>query len=300
MDVLERCYDWFAAQPLATQRFASVLLIAAVTAALLRVLKAVLNHMEKKGLDSSAKPLLYSLFSYALYVAALLAMLNAVGVNTAGIVTMVGAASLAVGLAVKDLLSNIAAGLLLLFLKPFKARDYIECGGVKGRIEGVGLFNTTLRTVDGLYVSAPNSRLWGEPIVNYSRNDLRRLEITTGIDYASSVDKAIAILQEMVAEEPLFLSDPEPQFFVAGLGESSVNVAFRAWIRTDAYWNARWKYTALVKERFEAAGIGIPFPQRTVHFAPAPSAEPPKDATIYAQKVSGGTSSEEGQSNFDR
>ena len=298
MDLLERCIDWFAAQPIGTQRFASVLLIAAITAGLLRVLKAVLNHMEKKGLDSSAKPLLYSLFSYALYIAALLAMLNAIGVNTAGIVTMVGAASLAVGLAVKDLLSNIAAGLLLLFLKPFKADDYIECGGVKGRIEGVGLFNTTLKTVDGLYVSAPNSRLWGDPIVNYSRNGLRRLEIETGIDYASSVDKAVAILQEMVAAEPLFLSDPAPQFFVSSLGESAVNVAFRAWIRTDAYWNARWKYTALVKERFQAAGIGIPFPQRTVHFAPGRPEGNPADPAVYARKAPGGTSSEEGQANF--
>ena len=298
MDTFERLSDWFYVQPLAMQRFFSVLLIAAITAGLLRVLKAVLNHMVKKGLDSSAKPLLYSLFSYTLYIVALLAILNVAGVNTAGIVTMVGAASLAVGLAIKDLLSNIACGLLLLFLKPFRAKDYIECGSVKGLITGVGLFNTTLKTVDGLYVSAPNSKLWGEPIVNYSRNDLRRLEIVTGIDYDSSVDKAVAILQELVRDEPLFLSDPAPQFFVSGLEESAVNVAFRAWIRTDAYWNARWKYTALVKERFQAAGIGIPFPQRTVHLAHETVAVPPADAAVYARKAPGGTTSEEGQSNF--
>ena len=175
MHYLSRFSDWFYGQPLAMQRFFSVLLIILVTLALLQLLKLALNHMVKKGLDSSAKPLLYSLFSYTLYIVALLAILNVAGVNTAGIVTMVGAASLAVGLAIKDLLSNIACGLLLLFLKPFRAKDYIECGSVKGLITGVGLFNTTLKTVDGLYVSAPNSKLWGEPIVNYSRNDLRRL-----------------------------------------------------------------------------------------------------------------------------
>ena len=298
MHYLSRFSDWFAEQPLAMQRFFSVLLIVLVTLALLQLLKLALNHMVKKGLDSSAKPLLYSLFSYTLYIVALLAILNTAGVNTAGIVTMVGAASLAVGLAIKDLLSNIACGLLLLFLKPFRAKDYIECGSVKGLITGVGLFNTTLKTVDGLYVSAPNSKLWGEPIVNYSRNDLRRLEIVTGIDYDSSVDKAVAILQELVRDEPLFLSDPAPQFFVSGLEESAVNVAFRAWIRTDAYWNARWKYTALVKERFQAAGIGIPFPQRTVHLAHETVAVPPADAAVYARKAPGGTTSEEGQSNF--
>ena len=298
MHYLSRFSDWFYGQPLAMQRFFSVLLIILVTLALLQLLKLALNHMVKKGLDSSAKPLLYSLFSYTLYIVALLAILNTAGVNTAGIVTMVGAASLAVGLAIKDLLSNIACGLLLLFLKPFRAKDYIECGSVKGLITGVGLFNTTLKTVDGLYVSAPNSKLWGEPIVNYSRNDLRRLEIVTGIDYDSSVDKAVAILQELVRDEPLFLSDPAPQFFVSGLEESAVNVAFRAWIRTDAYWNARWKYTALVKERFQAAGIGIPFPQRTVHLAHETVAVPPADAAVYARKAPGGTTSEEGQSNF--
>ena len=298
MSHFSRISDWFYGQPLAMQRFFSVLLIVLVTLALLQLLKLALNHMVKKGLDSSAKPLLYSLFSYTLYIVALLAILNTAGVNTAGIVTMVGAASLAVGLAIKDLLSNIACGLLLLFLKPFRAKDYIECGSVKGLITGVGLFNTTLKTVDGLYVSAPNSKLWGEPIVNYSRNDLRRLEIVTGIDYDSSVDKAVAILQELVRDEPLFLSDPAPQFFVSGLEESAVNVAFRAWIRTDAYWNARWKYTALVKERFQAAGIGIPFPQRTVHLAHETVAVPPADAAVYARKAPGGTTSEEGQSNF--
>ena len=298
MHYLSRFSDWFYGQPLAMQRFFSVLLIVLVTLALLQLLKLALNHMVKKGLDSSAKPLLYSLFSYTLYIVALLAILNTAGVNTAGIVTMVGAASLAVGLAIKDLLSNIACGLLLLFLKPFRAKDCIECGNVKGLITGVGLFNTTLKTVDGLYVSAPNSKLWGEPIVNYSRNDLRRLEIVTGIDYDSSVDKAVAILQELVRDEPLFLSDPAPQFFVSGLEESAVNVAFRAWIRTDAYWNARWKYTALVKERFQAAGIGIPFPQRTVHLAHETVAVPPADAAVYARKAPGATTSEEGQTNF--
>ncbi|MCR5378687.1 MAG: mechanosensitive ion channel [Fibrobacter sp.] len=299
MQHLNIFFDWLAAQHAVVQRLFAIFAIIAITFGLLRLLKFTLNHVVKKGMDESAKPLVYSLFSYALYVVALLAILKALNVNTAGIVTMVGAASLAVGLAIKDMLSNIAAGILLLLLKPFKAKDYIECGKIKGIILGVGLFNTTLKTIDGLFVSAPNSKLWDEPIVNFSRNHLRRLEITTGIDYADSADKAIAILQDLVKGDPLFFKEPEPQFFVSSLQDSSVNVTFRAWIKTNDYWDAKWKYTALVKERFTAAGIGIPFPQRTVHIVHETIKGAPSDTANYTREASGmSTPSEQGQPNF--
>ena len=232
------------------QRLLLALVILVVAKLLLIVLKQIVNHAENRGFDKTAKPLVYSLFSYCIYIITLLLILHVLGVNTAGIVALVGAASLAVGLALKDTLSNIASGLLLLFLRPFKAGDYIECGNIKGNIIGVGLFNTTFKTVDGLFVSAPNSALWGQPIVNFSKNPLRRLEITVGIDYGDSTEKALDIMRDIVAEEPLFLRSPEPQFFVAGLEDSSVNVTFRAWARTQDYFNLRWKYTAEIHKRF--------------------------------------------------
>ena len=247
------------------QRLVLALVVLALAKLLLFLLKHILAKAVVRGMDASAKPLVYSLFSYAIYVVTLLLVLHIAGVNTAGLVALVGAASLAVGLALKDALANIASGLLLMFLRPFKAGDYIECGQVKGRIKGIGLFNTTLVSLDGLYISAPNSSLWGSPIVNFSKNATRRLEISVGIDYGDSTDAALGILRDLVENEPRFLKEPAPQFFVAALSDSAVNVSFRAWARNSDYFDLLWTYTDEVKRRFDAAGITIPFPQRTVH-----------------------------------
>ena len=247
------------------QRLVLALVVLALAKLLLFLLKHILAKAVVRGMDASAKPLVYSLFSYAIYVVTLLLVLHIAGVNTAGLVALVGAASLAVGLALKDALANIASGLLLMFLRPFKAGDYIECGQVKGRIKGIGLFNTTLVSLDGLYISAPNSSLWGSPIVNFSKNATRRLEISVGIGYGDSTDAALGILRDLVENEPRFLKEPAPQFFVAALSDSAVNVSFRAWARNSDYFDLLWTYTDEVKRLFDAAGITIPFPQRTVH-----------------------------------
>ena len=247
------------------QRLVLALIVLGLAKLLLILLKHILAKAVVRGMDSSAKPLVYSLFSYAIYVVTLLLVLHIAGVNTAGLVALVGAASLAVGLALKDALANIASGLLLMFLRPFKAGDYIECGQVKGRIKGIGLFNTTLVSLDGLYISAPNSSLWGNPIINFSKNATRRLEISVGIGYNDSTDTALGILRDLVENEPRFLKEPAPQFFVAALSDSAVNVSFRAWARNSDYFDLLWTYTDEVKRRFDAAGITIPFPQRTVH-----------------------------------
>lgn len=236
---------------------------------LFRIVIALFNRFlaraEAKGLDKAAVPLISSLVKYALYIIAFVIVLNILGVNTTGIVAAIGAASLAIGLALKDTLSNIASGLLLLFLRPFKAGDYIECGSIKGKISGIGLFNTTFQSLDGLFVSAPNSALWGAPIVNFSKNPTRRIEITVGISYSSSINRAIEVLRELVDNEPKFLKNPEPQYYVANLSESSVDITFRVWVNNDDYFATRQQYVGFVKERFDAAGIEIPFPQCVVH-----------------------------------
>lgn len=247
------------------QRLILALLVLGMAKILLILLRRIIAKAEMRGMDSSAKPLVYSLFSYAIYVITVLLVLHIAGVNTAGLVAMVGAASLAIGLALKDTLSNIASGLLLLFLRPFKAGDYIECGNIKGKIVGIGLFNTTLDTVEGMFVSAPNSSLWGQPIVNFSKNTNRRLQITVGISYGDSMEKALNILRDLVEKEPLFLKKPAPQFFVSELADSSVDIAFRVWVKNCNYYDLLWKYNEAVKRSFDEAGITIPFPQRTVH-----------------------------------
>ena len=241
----------------------AIVLIAIVI--VLAIIKLILNFAIKKGADESVKPLLYSLFSYAIYIVGLLMILHILGVNTAGIVTVIGAASLAIGLALKDTLGNIASGILLLFLHPFRASDYIECGSLKGKIVGVGLFNTILISLDGLYVFAPNSMLWGAPIINYSRNPKRRLDLTFGIDYADSAEKAMAEMKQLVESDAEVLKDPAPSFFVSSLDDSAVCVNMRVWVKTAKYWDMRCKYMKTVKERFDEVGISIPFPQRVVH-----------------------------------
>jgi Small-conductance mechanosensitive channel len=154
---------------------------------------------------------------------------------------------------------------LLLFLKPFRASDYIECGSLKGKIVGVGLFNTILISLDGLFVSAPNSMFWGAPIVNFSRNPVRRLDLAFGIDYADSAEKAMAEMKMLVEADNDVLKKPEPSFYVSSLDDSAVCVNMRVWVKTAKYWDMRCKYMKAVKERFDEAGISIPFPQRVVH-----------------------------------
>lgn len=222
------------------------------------LLRRLLNHAQTKGMDTSAKPLVESLVNYGLNILVLLLSLHILGINTAGIVAMVGAASLAIGLALKDMLANIASGLLLLTLRPFKAGDYIECGNIKGKILGIGFFNTILETLDGIYVSAPNGSLWGAPILNYSRNIKRRLDINVGIDYTASINDAISILKTLVAEEPRFLKDPEASIIVTELADNSVNICLRAWAKTENYVVLKSEFTARIKEQFEIAKISIP------------------------------------------
>jgi len=229
------------------------------------IVHRMLNHAQEKGLDASARPLVESLIRYSLGLLVLLICLNILGVNTASIVAMIGAASLAIGLALKDMLTNIASGLLLLFLHPFKAGDYIECGSIKGKIAGIGLFNTIFETVDGLYVSAPNGSLWGAPITNFSRNEKRRLDITVGIGYSSDTDKAMDILRNLIRNDHRFLKDCSYDVFVSELADSSVNINMRAWVNTADFFGLKVEYTARIKEEFDRAGIEIPFPQRVVH-----------------------------------
>lgn len=265
MEKLDAFFPWLFSQHMIVQRIVCIIIVLFTAIFFISLFRKFLVRAEKRGLDPSARPLLNSLVSYAVYILTLLIVLHILGVNTTGLVAMIGAASLAIGLALKDTLSNIASGILLLFLRPFKAGDYIECGVIKGRIIGINLFNTMLETTDGLAVSAPNRSLWGDPIINYSKNPIRRLEVTVGIDYGDSLDNALSVLRQLVASEPLFLDIPAPQFFVSELADSSVNVTFRAWVRTVNYWDLLWKYNELVKKRFDAAGITIPFPQRVLH-----------------------------------
>lgn len=215
-------------------------------------------------LDVTLAPVLCSVASMVVYAVGAVVVLELLGVNANSLVALIGAAGLAVGLALKDTLSNIAAGVMLLILRPFRAGDVIACAGRVGTVEAVTLFTVVLRTGDGLFVSLPNSSVWGAEIVNYTRNGRRRLTLTVGIGYGDDLDRGLAVLRQVAAEEPRLLADPAPEAVVSELGESAVVLALRAWTLPEDFFAVTFALTRRVKTEIEAAGLSIPFPQREV------------------------------------
>ena len=236
-----------------------------------RVTKTLINRAVQKvpALDQSVGNIFYSIARTFIWLFTVLIILDLFGFNTASLLTVLGAAGLAVGLAMKDSLSNIAAGLMLLLLRPYKVGDYVDCGSISGTIKEMGLFTTVLSTVDGIFISAPNSTIFGNPVKNYSRNAVRRADITVGIAYGDSLPEGIKILQSLLDNNKLILKDPAPQVLVADLADSSVNLTLRFWVSTANYWDAYWEIKGKLKETIESAGLNIPFPQRVITFANA-------------------------------
>ena len=230
------------------------------------VRKAIQDTNSKlKKVDATLIPIFSTVASYAVYVIGGVFILDIFGVNTASLIALVGAAGLAVGLALKDTLSNIAAGIMLLILRPFKSGDFIEFGSTQGTVKEINLFTTVLETIDGLYIASPNSVLWGNNIKNFTRNGKRRMDIVVGISYSDSIDDAFKILQGVAENESRLMTDPAPQVMVASMADSAVNIQLRAWATNENYWSAYWDLNKQVKEAIEAAGLTIPFPQRTLH-----------------------------------
>lgn len=235
----------------------------------------LVSYLFKKGLaqtkrryprlDETFFPIFTTTVTYLIYTIGGIFMLDLFGVNTSSIITLLGAAGIAVGFALKDTLGNIAAGIMLLFLRPFRIGDFIEFGSVMGTVRELNLFQTILETFDGLYVASPNSAIWGNSIINYSRNGKRRMKIEVSISYGDSIQTALDVLWEMIHSEQRVLTDPMPDVMVVALEDSGVKLQFRAWVKVDAYWDVYWAMNRQVKERIEAAGLTIPFPQQDVH-----------------------------------
>lgn len=236
-----------------------------------RLVRKLIDRAVQKvpALDQSVGRIFYSIARTFIWLFAVLIILDLFGFNTASLLTVLGAAGLAVGLAMKDSLSNIAAGLMLLLLRPYKVGDYVDCGSISGTIKEMGLFTTVLSTVDGIFISAPNSAIFGNPVKNYSRNAIRRADITVGIAYGDSLPQGIRTLQSLMENNALILKDPAPQVLVADLADSSVNLTLRFWVSTADYWTAYWQVKGQLKEAIESAGLNIPFPQRVITFANA-------------------------------
>ncbi|MDP6917978.1 MAG: mechanosensitive ion channel [Arenicellales bacterium] len=235
-----------------------------------RVQKLILRALDRMPrMDVTLKPFLSSLARYAIIAITLVAVLARLGVQTTSIIAVLGAAGLAIGLALQGTLQNIAAGIMLLLLRPFKVGDYIDAGGTSGTVDEIGLFTTDMTTFDGVYQSVPNSSLWNTSILNYSRLPTRRMDVPVGIAYEDDVERAMALLMDQLKKDERILDDPAPQVLVTNLGESSVDLSLRCWSERSNFWALKFDLNKNVKLWLDAEGISIPFPQRDVHLISA-------------------------------
>ena len=195
----------------------------------------------------------------------LVAVLGRFGVQTTSIIAVLGAAGLAIGLALQGALSNVAAGVMILGLRPFRLGDAVDIGGTMGIVEDMGLFVTKLKAFDGVVIHQPNSNIWGTEIKNFSQAELRRVDLVVGIGYGDDVRKAIEVAQGVLDREERILDEPETLIAVDSLGDSSVNLLIRGWTKAGDFFMTKLDLTRAVKEAFDEAGIAIPFPQRDLH-----------------------------------
>lgn len=234
-----------------------------------------------KKLDDTLKSFLGGLAKYAVLAVAFITVLGQFGVETASLLAVLGAAGLAIGLALQGTLSNVASGVMMLILRPFNVGDYIEAGGIAGIVKTLGLFGTELATVDNIYIFVPNKQVWDSAIHNYNRNRQRRQDITCGISYGDDIDKAFKIFEKAVKAEKRLVETKgkEPIIMVTSLGDSSVNITARVWTEISDFWAVKWDLTKAIKEGLDKGGVTIPFPTRTIEYAPgseAPAAVKPK------------------------
>lgn len=220
--------------------------------------------LKRRQIDPSLHGFIESLSSIVLKALLLISVASMIGVETTSFIAVIGAAGLAIGLALQGSLANFAGGVLILIFRPIRVGEWIEAQGVAGTVHSIQIFHTVLKSGDNKTIVVPNGSLSNSHITNFSREPRRRADINIGIDYSADIKLARQILLE-IAEDERVLRDPEPVVHVVGLGDSSVNLSLRVWVATKDFWPVTFGFTERVKERFDEAGIGIPFPQRVVH-----------------------------------
>jgi small conductance mechanosensitive channel len=219
-----------------------------------------------RGVDATLVGFLALALRYGVLVFVFVAVLAQFGVQTTSIIAVLGAAGLAIGLALQGTLQNIAAGIMLLVLRPFRVDEYIVAGDVSGTIRQIGLFTTDMESADGVYLSVPNGALWNTPITNYSRNATRRFELAIGIGYDDNIGLARQALLELARADPRVLADPEPMTYVKSLDASAVTIVLRVWAATPDWFDLTGALTQAAKERFGEIGVSIPYPQQVVTY----------------------------------
>lgn len=217
------------------------------------------------GIDEMLQNFFGTMVRYLVLIFTVLAVLAKFGVQTASLIALLGAAGLAVGLALQGTLSNVAAGVMLLIFRPFRAGHYVEVGGVAGTVKLLSLFTTELTTPDNVQIFVPNSQIWGQALKNYNFHPTRRVDFLFGISYGDDIGKAMEAIRAEFEADPRCLKEPPLFMGVGNLGDSSVDITVRVWSMTPDYWPLKFELTRRVKERFDRDGITIPFPARTVY-----------------------------------
>lgn len=230
--------------------------------------------MNQRGIDATVGGFVSNILYMALLMLIIIAALSQLGIPTAQFIAVIGAAGLAIGLALQGSLSNFASGVLLVTFRPCKVGDYIEAGGVSGTVREITVFSTTLVTPDQRTITVPNSGIMGGPITNYSTSSSRRLDMVIGVSYDSDLKQVKSLLREIVEGDERVLDAHKPvQIGVLALADSSVNIAVRPWVATADYWPLHFDLHERIKQRFDEEGVGIPYPQMDVHLPAQVDAE---------------------------
>ena len=243
------------------------LIIAAIGLLVTKGLKKLIKKASagKLKVDDTITSITRYIVSYGIFIICLIMILNVFGVNTASLLAILGAAGIAIGLALKDTLTNIAAGIILFFIGSYRIGEFIEIESNSGIVKEINLFTTTLETSDGIYISVQNSYVFGNPLKNYTRNGKRRMEIPVRISYSESIENVFNVLNELVSLENRILTDPPVQIIVQSMQDSYINIVVRAWAKNGDYWDVYWKHMRIFREKFEEAGLYIPFSRQNIH-----------------------------------
>ena len=261
--ILEKVYELLAVYGM---RVVAAIIILVVGRWVARGISNLIKRvMRKSKTDETLVSFVGNLSYVGLLVFVVIAALNQLGIQTASFIAVVGAAGLAIGLALQGSLANFAAGVLMIIFKPFKADDFIEGAGVAGTVEKIQIFTTQLKTPDNKTIIVPNSKLLGDNITNFTMKGTRRVDFVFGIGYDDDIDKARQVIEGIINTDERVLKDPAPMVAVSELADSSVNFVARAWTAAGDYWSFYFDTTEKVKKQFDAEGITIPFPQRDVH-----------------------------------
>jgi small conductance mechanosensitive channel len=223
--------------------------------------------LERAHTDPTLIPFLSGMVYYLALAVVVIAVLGLFGIQTTSLIAVLGAAGLAVGLALQGTLSNFSSGVMLLVFRPFRTGDFVDVAGVKGSVKEVGIFTTVLSTPDNVQIIVPNSAIYGSTITNYSANDTRRNDLTIGVGYGDNLSDAADAIGRVLAADSRVLKEPEAQIAVAELADSSVNFVVRPWCKAEDYWPLRFDLTRRIKEELESSGCSIPFPQHDVHIS---------------------------------